>query len=54
MGLSYEYRNFVIDGRYNFGLTNWAKDVSVLGETMGEVDSKNSVFQLTIGYKLPL
>ena len=54
VGLSYEYRNFVIDGRYNFGLTNWAKDVSVLGETMGEVDSKNSVFQLTIGYKLPL
>ena len=44
VGLSYEYSNFVIDGRYNFGLTNVWKDV----------DSKNSVFQITVGYKFNL
>lgn len=46
VGLSYEYRNFVIDGRYNIGLTNVVK---------GDIDkSKNSVFQFTIGYKFNL
>ena len=44
IGLSYEFSNFVIDGRYNWGLTKVAKDS----------DSKNSVFQNTLGYKLPL
>lgn len=44
IGLSYEFSNFVIDGRYNWGLTKVAKDS----------DSKNSVFQITLGYKLPL
>ena len=44
IGLSYEFSNFVIEGRYNFGLTKAYKDV----------DSKNSVFQFTVGYKLPL
>ena len=44
IGLSYEFSNFVIEGRYNFGLTKAFKDV----------DSKNSVFQFTVGYKLPL
>lgn len=43
VGLSYEYKNFVLDGRYNFGVTNLAKGV----------DTKNSVFQFTLGYKLP-
>ena len=38
VGLSYEYKNFVIDGRYNFGLTKVSK----------HADSKNSVFQLTL------
>ena len=41
VGLSYEYKNFVIDGRYNFGLTK----ISDLER------SKNSVFQITLGYK---
>ena len=46
VGLSYEYKNFVLDGRYNIGVTNMAKD---------DVDkSKNSVFQFTIGYKFNL
>ena len=44
IGLSYEFSNFVIDGRYNWGVTKVAKDS----------DSKNSVFQITLGYKLPL
>ena len=43
VGLSYEYNNFVLDGRYNFGVTNLAKGF----------DAKNSVFQITLGYKLP-
>jgi len=44
VGLSYEYNNFVLDGRYNWGLTKVA-DGS---------DSKNSVFQITLGYKFSL
>lgn len=44
IGLSYEFNNFVIDGRYNWGVTKVAKDS----------DCKNSVFQITLGYKLPL
>lgn len=44
VGLSYEYDNFVIDGRYNWGLTK-VSDYS---------DSKNSVFQITLGYKFAL
>ena len=44
VGLSYEYKNFVIDGRYNFGLTKVSK----------YSDCKNSVFQLTLGYKLDI
>ena len=44
VGLSYEYNNFVVDGRYNFGVTNVAKGV----------DTKNSVFQFTLGYKFEL
>lgn len=45
MGISYEYANFVIDARYNLGLIGIFKD---------ESKYKNSVFQFTIGYKLPL
>ena len=44
VGLSYEYNNFVVDGRYNFGVTNIAKGVN----------TKNSVFQITLGYKFAL
>lgn len=44
IGLSYEYKNFVLDGRYNFGLTK----VNEIG------DSKNSVFQITAGYKFDI
>lgn len=44
VGLSYEYSNFVFDARYNFGVTKVADDA----------DSKNSVFQFTLGYKFAL
>lgn len=54
VGLSYEFNNFVIDGRYNFGLTKWADDIKVAGESLGGVDSKHSVFQITLGYKFDL
>ena len=46
VGLSYEYKNLVFDGRYNIGLTNVVKD---------DIDnSKHSVFQFTVGYKFNL
>lgn len=44
VGVSYEYSNVVLDARYNWGLTKVA-DYS---------DSKNSVFQITLGYKFAL
>lgn len=44
VGVSYEYQNFVLDARYNWGLTKVAKDI----------DDKNSVFQITLGYKFSL
>lgn len=44
VGLSYEFNNVVIDARYNFGVTN----------IVDGGDSKNSVFQFTLGYKFAL
>lgn len=44
VGLSYEINNFVIDGRYNWGLTKVADNGK----------PKNSVFQITLGYKFRL
>ena len=44
VGLSYEYKNIVLDARYNIALTKAAK----LG------DSRHSVFSITLGYKIPL
>lgn len=44
VGISYEYNNFVVDGRYNFGTT----------KIIDSSDSKNSVFQVTFGYKFDL
>ncbi|MGM9704691.1 MAG: porin family protein [Prevotella sp.] len=44
VGLSYEYKNFVLDGRYNFGVT----------KVFDDADCKNSVFQITLGYKFDL
>lgn len=45
LGVSYEISNFVIDARYNLGVTK-------LWDATGS-SSKNSVFQFTLGYKIP-
>ncbi len=44
VGLSYEISNVVLDARYNWGLT----------KIVSNSDSKNSVFQITLGYKFEL
>lgn len=44
VGISYDYKNVVLDARYNWGLTKVAD-----GEAC-----KNSVFQITLGYKFAL
>lgn len=44
IGLSYEINNFVIDGRYNLGVS----------KIWDDIDSKHSVFQFTLGYKFAL
>lgn len=44
VGVSYEFNRFVIDGRYNFGVT----------KLIDGADSKHSVFQFTFGYKFAL
>lgn len=44
VGLSYEISDFVIDARYNWGLT----------KLLDGFDSKNTVFQFTVGYKFAL
>ena len=46
VGLSYEYEDFVLDARYNIGTSKLIKS--------DPDSSKNSVFQLTIGYKFEL
>lgn len=48
VGLSYEFFNFVIDARYNFGVTKMF-DLDKIN-----LDSKNLAFQLTLGYKFTL
>lgn len=45
LGLSYEFSDFVIDARYNLGLTN-------INDT-DSYKSKNGVIMLTVGYKIP-
>ena len=45
VGLSYEYSNFQLDARYNWGVVSKALKWS---------DAKNSVFQITLGYKFDL
>jgi len=51
VGLSYEFSDFVIDARYNIGLTNIID--SALSD-LTDTKTKNSVIMLTIGYKIPL
>ena len=44
VGLSYEYANIVLDARYNIGMTKSFKNFD---------GDKNSVIQITLGYKFP-
>lgn len=44
VGISYEYQGIVLDARYNIGATKIADDTNC----------RNSVFQLTLGYKFKL
>ena len=44
VGVSYEYESFVVDARYNIGVTKAVKDA----------DSRHSVFSITLGYKFAL
>lgn len=44
VGLSYEVSDFVIDARYNWGMT----------KVLEGFDNKNTVFQFTVGYKFAL
>lgn len=46
VGVSYEISNVVLDARYNWGVTEYFKN-----DANGE---KNSVFQITVGYKFAL
>lgn len=50
VGLSYEISDFVIDARYQWGLTKVFKDTPFLDGNK----SKNSVFMITVGYKFGL
>ena len=45
VGLSYEYQSFVLDARYNIGVTKLFKDAD---------QGRNSTFSITIGYKIAL
>ena len=49
IGLSYEISDFVIDARYNLGVTKIVDDRDILDDYD---KSKNSVFMLTLGYKI--
>ena len=44
VGLSYEYKNIVLDARYNIGVVKFAE----------HLDYRNRVFQITLGYKFRL
>ena len=47
MGVSYEFSDFVIDARYNLGLSKIGK------KEYTDTSNKNSVIMLTLGYKIP-
>lgn len=66
IGISYEFSDFVIDARYNWGLTkvnkrndNYEKD-NILNNLLGissthnDKSNKNSVFMISLGYKFAL
>jgi hypothetical protein len=56
VGVSYEISDFVIDFRYNIGITSVSKNKEIKADVI-EIESdrktRNSVFMLTVGYKIP-
>lgn len=57
IGVSYEYANVVFDARYNWGLSNVFTDKrtrTILDDFIPGKKSKNSVFQISVGYKFAL
>ena len=53
VGVSYEYEDFVLDARYNIGLTDVYKKDNVI-TNFALKGTKNSVIQITLGYKFDL
>ena len=57
VGLSYEYRNLVLDARYNIGVTTIGRqDYKVAGVSVHDEENhvRNSTFLFTIGYRFDL
>lgn len=56
VGASYEIENFVIDARYNIGVTKVNEHIEALGGAIkvGDFSQRNSVIQLTVGYRFDL
>lgn len=58
LGISYEYKNVVVEGRYVFGLTRVSNDKVVeYGDsqiTLNNARMSNSGFQLSLGYRFKL
>jgi hypothetical protein len=52
VGLSYEISDFVIDARYNIGLSNLVKK-DYRGVFGNDAKVHNGVIMLTVGYKIP-
>ena len=56
VGVSYEISDFVIDFRYNIGITSVSKNKEIKADVI-EIESdrktRNSDFMLTVGYKIP-
>lgn len=48
MGIGVEFNNFVVDLRYNLGVTNIFKD-----DIFDSTKVRNSVFMMTVGYQIP-
>ena len=51
IGLSYEYKNFVLDARYNCGITDIKEERE---KVVSSFKANHSVFQFTLGYKIDL
>jgi len=48
VGISYEFSDFIIDARYNIGVSKIYKS------EVSDKSTRNSVIMLTVGYKIPL